>query len=1249
MYKMYREEENCTECQKQKFKEGGEKWMQKLKLSKDKPCTGNKFGGPTCPPGSKQYNLAKVFNELAAKRKKEMGGQAPMNQAKDIGQQNIDYFAGALKSYATDYTQQQAINNAAQEEAMYATGGNTKLNIFGQSETNTDPTIAAWQNKLGTLDKNKFNFGQFATNAAINFDNNSAQADYNNAFYGPQSNSTTKTKLNKKQIKADMNSDDLDLANQATEFYDDFKDVRKNNRKASRQIFFDKLNPFKPNPENPYSPNNQFIQQYGGNINNEDMNYFNVGGSTSQNQLANTLLQESGMSKEQLISKAQNDPGWWDSFVSGFTSAFGVTPEQVQEGLTAVAAIGTYPERAIYNTITGEPGSTNVTSFGTTTPPQNFRFEGGNTGMTEEQFMRSQGQQRYGGTAPDLKAFEHGGPHFDTIPSSSYTPIPMPGNDQGYTFQDFPTDPNLIQASPYYNYELPPMAIDETGGIGSSMSASGFVPGGYNPITGGAEDYTIPSLLPMVQQQRAQDVIDKEKAVQDRIKAQQEEAERQRQEAEKEKNNTNNTNKTDNSYKDALAKDSKLNDHITNRNKYEKGTPEYNHYQNLVNSAYGKPSNLDESGYDPNKEGVENTENLLNNSGNTNQEVTTTDNGPRGNVVNDGTQGGGVNTTTTTNTTGQNNIYTPGPQIGYAGVPVMQGNNLMPGYKMKNHYAPGGYGLAPVAYNADQTVLRDYKNVNKAGGLRGALFGNKSKTRMKFDHRMNNPNAPTAAETAVDNTVDNTGAPEGTTVQVNPVTGEESSLAPGMTFDANGNVIKANPSEKVDVAENGDATPESAIDGTEDNQGNPDGTGPAPIVTTNEGTVNGPITEEEFNAQSNNPLGPVVSEQDEADLLEQGIVADRVEKDNQPVIEQVDEIVEEQNNPNVNGNNQNILSQNSGSGMASTANDPTDDDLNSMMYEDEYTEDIDPSTGMPIENNASSNAPKGSYDWYNETTGDDQNATSAPAPAAAAPDPNLSVGQQKGDPMGEMTNEEYMNQVAPKRHGGSVLRRKMTGYTYGQGGAYKKPVYEQGGDIGLSDLHNELKMLEARKAEIQGIVSNTQFNNGQAQLPTASGGYEVKSGRLQKYVTGGEPEVPMYEAPEPDPGMGNWLTTTEKTVEKDEGAYSNERMGDAASLIQTGIYGLTNNLANAKERQEIENTLVEKSVNAGAEPIAATQGKWGVNNRQFDAKAQEYPTQFKAYTSAQYGGQFKEGGEYYLSEEEIAAIRAMGGEIEYLD
>lgn len=28
-------------------------------------CTGAKMGGPTCPPGSKRYNLAKTFKKMA--------------------------------------------------------------------------------------------------------------------------------------------------------------------------------------------------------------------------------------------------------------------------------------------------------------------------------------------------------------------------------------------------------------------------------------------------------------------------------------------------------------------------------------------------------------------------------------------------------------------------------------------------------------------------------------------------------------------------------------------------------------------------------------------------------------------------------------------------------------------------------------------------------------------------------------------------------------------------------------------------------------------------------------------------------------------------------------------------------------------------------------------------------------------------------------------------------------------------------
>ncbi len=28
-------------------------------------CTGSKFGGPSCPPGSKRYNLAKTFKKMS--------------------------------------------------------------------------------------------------------------------------------------------------------------------------------------------------------------------------------------------------------------------------------------------------------------------------------------------------------------------------------------------------------------------------------------------------------------------------------------------------------------------------------------------------------------------------------------------------------------------------------------------------------------------------------------------------------------------------------------------------------------------------------------------------------------------------------------------------------------------------------------------------------------------------------------------------------------------------------------------------------------------------------------------------------------------------------------------------------------------------------------------------------------------------------------------------------------------------------
>jgi hypothetical protein len=52
-----------------------EKWIQGAEKDIEKRgtegvCTGDKFGGPTCKPGTKRYNLAKTFRKMAKKRKK---------------------------------------------------------------------------------------------------------------------------------------------------------------------------------------------------------------------------------------------------------------------------------------------------------------------------------------------------------------------------------------------------------------------------------------------------------------------------------------------------------------------------------------------------------------------------------------------------------------------------------------------------------------------------------------------------------------------------------------------------------------------------------------------------------------------------------------------------------------------------------------------------------------------------------------------------------------------------------------------------------------------------------------------------------------------------------------------------------------------------------------------------------------------------------------------------------------------------
>ena len=60
------------------------KWIQKAEktMRKDKPCTGDKFGSETCPPGSKRYNLAKTFRKMAKEEHQSSFDEAKVDTVK---------------------------------------------------------------------------------------------------------------------------------------------------------------------------------------------------------------------------------------------------------------------------------------------------------------------------------------------------------------------------------------------------------------------------------------------------------------------------------------------------------------------------------------------------------------------------------------------------------------------------------------------------------------------------------------------------------------------------------------------------------------------------------------------------------------------------------------------------------------------------------------------------------------------------------------------------------------------------------------------------------------------------------------------------------------------------------------------------------------------------------------------------------------------------------------------------------------
>ena len=81
-------------------KDKDDKWIQKAtkNMRKDKPCTGKKFGGPTCPPGSKRYNLAKTFRKMNRKKAADGGSMSHVSGYSPVlGNNSFGYPRGGVE------------------------------------------------------------------------------------------------------------------------------------------------------------------------------------------------------------------------------------------------------------------------------------------------------------------------------------------------------------------------------------------------------------------------------------------------------------------------------------------------------------------------------------------------------------------------------------------------------------------------------------------------------------------------------------------------------------------------------------------------------------------------------------------------------------------------------------------------------------------------------------------------------------------------------------------------------------------------------------------------------------------------------------------------------------------------------------------------------------------------------------------------------------------------------------------------
>ena len=184
----------CPECEQQMFASGGN-WIQGVEKSIERrgtegKCSGSNFGGPGCPQGSRQYNLAKTFRKMAAERKKALGGStAPMGT-------DIDKYGksrtNALQGFVSNNARNAVMEDFIVSGEIFDYGGiSGDMSVYGYdpARAQLDPYIKQMTAQSQNI-QNTLKGGLNAWNTANNIFTTQEHLKFNEKFLTPEQKAT---------------------------------------------------------------------------------------------------------------------------------------------------------------------------------------------------------------------------------------------------------------------------------------------------------------------------------------------------------------------------------------------------------------------------------------------------------------------------------------------------------------------------------------------------------------------------------------------------------------------------------------------------------------------------------------------------------------------------------------------------------------------------------------------------------------------------------------------------------------------------------------------------------------------------------------------------------------------------------------------------------------------------------------------------------------------------------------------------